>query len=108
MSNTEKNKQLVVEFMQAFSSQDFDRFLSMMAEDGTWEIMGDSVMSGFYSKSEFAEACRGSVEVYPEGIHFKVRELTAEDDRVVMESWGQRKDRRWKGLQKCLPPVVCY
>ena len=29
----EKNKQLVVEFMEAFSNHDFDHFLSMMAED---------------------------------------------------------------------------
>ena len=91
MSSTEKNKQLVVEFMQAFSQQDFDHFLTMMTEEGTWEIMGDCVLSGLYSKSEFADACRESVKIYPEGIQFKVRQLTAEEDRVVMESWGSAK-----------------
>ena len=91
MSVIEKNKQLVVEFMEAFSSLDFDRFLSMMAEDGTWEIMGDGVMSGLFSKAEFAEAARGSVNIYPEGIQLEVRGLTAEGERVAMESVGSAK-----------------
>lgn len=87
----EENKKLVVEFMEAFSNHDFDRFLSMISEDGTWEIMGDSLMSGFYPKEQFAQAARGSVNLYPDGIKFKVRGLVAEGDRVAMESWGSAK-----------------
>lgn len=87
----EKNKQLVVEFMEAFSGKDFDRYLSMIAEDGTYEIMGNSVMSGVFSKSEFTEAVHGSVNSFPESIQFKIRGLTAEEDRVSMEAWGSAK-----------------
>ena len=87
----EKNKQLAVEFMEAFSRRDFDRYLSMLADDGTYEIMGDSVMSGRYSKTEFAEAVYGSVNIYPESIQFTIRELTAEGERVALEAWGSAK-----------------
>ena len=42
----EANKQLVTDFWAAFSASDFERALSMMAEDATWWVAGTFELSG--------------------------------------------------------------
>ncbi len=88
MSDIETNKQLVRRFMGAFSSCDIDLWASMLADDATWEIMGNCVMSGLRNKAEIVEATRGFVKVFPEGIQINDPKFTAEGNRVAMEYRG--------------------
>jgi uncharacterized protein len=88
MPDIEANKKLACRFMEAFSNCDIDLWASMIADDATYEIMGNSVMSGLRNKVEIVEATRGLTQFFPKGIQLKVRGLTAEGDRVAMEAWG--------------------
>lgn len=90
-ARNERNKEVAAEFMEAFSNVELDRWASMIADDATYEIMGNSVMSGLRNKTEIVEATRGLTQFFPEGIQIKVRGMTAEGDRVAMEAWGSGK-----------------
>jgi len=87
--STEANKQLVTDFWAAFSASDFERALSMMAEDATWWVAGTFELSGTYTKAQFKELLGNVTSALPQGIKVTPKMLTAEGDRVSMEaeSW---------------------
>lgn len=82
----ESNKQLVTDFWAAFSSGDYTRALSMMAEDATWWVAGTFELSGTYTKAQFKELLGNVTEALPQGIKVTPKMLTAEDERVSMEA----------------------
>lgn len=58
MSNAEYNKKIALEFMEDFSAGKFDLCGSMMTEDATYEIMGNSLMSKTFTRDEILVAAK--------------------------------------------------
>ncbi len=85
------NKQVVLDFWEAFSNSRFDEALDLLADDATWWIAGTTDISGEYSKAQFADLVKGIAENAPNGIKVTPDTLTAEGDRVSMEaeSYGE-------------------
>jgi ketosteroid isomerase-like protein len=87
----EENKQLVLNFWDAFSNSRFDEALAMVAEDATWWVAGTTDISGSFTKAEFSDLVKGIGENAPNGIKITAGHITAEGDRVAMEaeSYGE-------------------
>ncbi len=84
--STEANKKLVTEFWEAFSASNYDKVLSMLADDATWWVAGNFELSGTYTKAQFAELLKGVTGALPQGIKVMPKMLTADEDRVSVEA----------------------
>lgn len=89
----EANKAVVLAFWKAFSESRFDDALAMLADNATWQVMGNTSISKRYSKDEFAQLVSGVADSAEQGIRVTGTLLTAEGDRVAMEadSYGPMK-----------------
>jgi ketosteroid isomerase-like protein len=84
----EKNKELVAEFMEVFSSGDVDKILSRLADSATWWVAGSvEGISGTKSKAEFREMLSGiAASTVTGAIRLTPHAFTAEGDRVAVET----------------------
>lgn len=84
----ERNKALVAEFMEVFSSGDVDAILAMMNESATWWVAGNlEGISGTKDKAGFGEMLGGISEGCEGGaIKLKPEAFTAEGNRVAVET----------------------
>ncbi len=83
---SEKNKEIVREFMKHFSAGDMKTALGLMADSATWWIAGSFPLSGTKSKAEFAALLEQLGGVLPEGVRLTPKAFTAEGDRVAVEA----------------------
>jgi len=84
--STERNKQLAVEFFDALNRGDVAALLDAYAEDGYCLTTGNTLISGKFGKAQIREAAGMIFQVFPQGIRFTLKNLTAEDDRVAVEA----------------------
>ncbi|MEM7466684.1 MAG: nuclear transport factor 2 family protein [Pseudomonadota bacterium] len=84
------NKKLVEEAWGMVSVGDAEGFLSKLADDATWTFFGSHRFAGtFDGKAEIiAKLFEPLGEVLEDGIKVTINSLTAEGDRVIMESKG--------------------
>lgn len=87
MSDIERNKQTVRQFLEVFSSGYVAATMAMMRDDATWWVAGTMPISGTYDKAAFttllsgvAQACKGGV------IRITPKVMTAEGERVAVEA----------------------
>jgi len=81
-----ENKATVVKFFEAISSGDVPRLLDFYTEDGVCQTMGQTLISGKFSKAQISAAAARVLDVFPKGVKFELLTLTAEDDRVAVEA----------------------
>ena len=88
------NKQIVMDFWKAFSNSDVETAMSLMHNEGTWWIQGDTDISGVYTKAQYTDLVNGVGENTENGIRVTFKEITAEDNRVAVEaeSYGVLKN----------------
>jgi ketosteroid isomerase-like protein len=48
--------------------------------------MGNTLISGRYTKAQINDAAGAIYQVFPQGIRFVIKAMTAEDDRVAVEA----------------------
>tara|TARA_A100001037_G_scaffold218089_1_gene195923 strand:+ start:378 stop:830 length:453 start_codon:yes stop_codon:yes gene_type:complete len=84
--NLTENKNLVISFWEAFSKGDAAEAMSHMHEDGSWWIQGNTDISGFYTKAEYAALIEGVGQNTENGIQVVLKEITAEENRVAVEA----------------------
>ena len=82
----EANKKTVTDFLETFSKGDVDGVTAMLDDSATWWVAGTMCLSGTYPKKEFLEllggvatGCKGPIKLTP-------NTLTAEGDRVAVET----------------------
>lgn len=99
----EANKQLVREFMAAFSTGDVDKILPCLADDAEYWISGTiQGMSGSYDKESLGQLLSGVTSVYSNGaLALTPLEMTAEGDRVAAEaeSFAELKNGKTYGCK---------
>lgn len=86
MTLEEKNKQLVLDFMDALSRGDVDAVVNAYADDGKVWTSGSTLISGTRTKDQVREVTATIMDVFPEGIDFTVTGMTAEEERVAVEA----------------------
>src|SRR5882757_4916120 len=86
MSPELRNKELVAAFFSTLNRGDVAALVAAYAEDGHLMTMGNTLISGRYTKEQIKQAAGGIFQVFPKGIHFTIRAMTAEGDRVAVEA----------------------
>jgi ketosteroid isomerase-like protein len=82
----ERNKQLARAFFDALNRGDVPAIIDAYADDGYCLTTGNTLISGKFGKTQIAQAAGGIFDVFPNGIRFTIKAMTAEDDRVAVEA----------------------
>lgn len=86
MSDIEQNKAFVRAFFDALNAGDVDRIVAAYTDDGCVQTMGNTLISGIFSRDQIAASAGGIYDVFPEGLKFTISGMTAEGDRVAVEA----------------------
>lgn len=86
MSIEQRNKTLAQAFFDALNRGDVPALLDAYADDGRCVTMGNTLISGTYTKEQIAAAAGGIFQVFPQGILFTIKAMTAEGERVAVEA----------------------
>lgn len=85
-SREARNKALARRFVAAISRADVDAIVAAYAPGGTCWTAGTMPISGTFTVDQIAAASRGVLTVFPEGLRFTIRAMTAEGERVAIEA----------------------
>jgi ketosteroid isomerase-like protein len=85
-ANIESNKAIVTGFFEALNSGDVDAIVNTYAEDSCVQTMGDTLISGTFSRDQIAASAGGILDVFPDGLTFTVLGMVAEGDKVAVEA----------------------
>jgi ketosteroid isomerase-like protein len=85
MSQVEDNKQRVRDFFKAMNANDTEALVAAYADDGHVRTMGNTLISGTYSKDQIREFAGSVLDSFPHGLEFDLISMVAEDDRVAVE-----------------------
>lgn len=86
MTREQRTRELALAFFDAMNRGDTAALVDAYADDGYCHTMGRTLISGKFSKAQIAQAAGQIFQVFPEGIRFTIRAMTAEGDRVAVEA----------------------
>ncbi|MDG2272346.1 MAG: nuclear transport factor 2 family protein [Halioglobus sp.] len=87
MGNTsESNKKIVTRFFEALNSGDVDFIVDTYAADGYVQTMGNTLISGIFSREQVAASAGGIFDVFPDGLTFTALSMVAEGEKVAVEA----------------------
>lgn len=86
MSDLDTIKNLAKELVEAMNRSDTQWFMDNYADDVVVWTMGNTLISGQYSKDQVAAFADSIFEVFPSGIKFTLHSMIAEGDTVAMET----------------------
>ena len=86
MSIEQTNKKLAQDFFAAMNKGDTKAIVDAYADDGQLVTMGNTLISGTYSKAQITAAAGSIFVVFPQGIRFTIKAMTAEGERVAVEA----------------------
>jgi ketosteroid isomerase-like protein len=89
MSTAEENKRRTRTFIDAIQRGDADEIADTYADDGRVVTMGNTLISGTRDKSEIRQFAGGVLDAFPDGMTYKILNMTAEDDRVAVEATSE-------------------
>ena len=84
--NIESNKAIVTGFFEALNKGDVDTIVNTYAENGCVQTMGDTLISGIFSREQIAASAGGIFDVFPDGLTFTVLGMVGEGDKVAVEA----------------------
>jgi len=91
MNDLERNKEVARTFLDRLSAGDADGVLALYTDDFVCWTAGSLPFSGIHPRAEVGAMISGVASVFPEGLRFSVRTMTAEDDRVAVEAESHGK-----------------
>jgi ketosteroid isomerase-like protein len=86
MSDIERNKQIVRQFFENMSHNNIDGIIDAYADDVKLYTMGNTLISGVFTKDQARVGATQILGAFPKGIKFVIHDLTAEDDRVAVQA----------------------
>ena len=86
MTDIEHNKAFIRGFIDAMRRGDTAVIVASYTDDGYCESYGHTLISGRYPRDMIAAVSSGLFEAFPEGLHFEILNMTAEEDRVAVEA----------------------
>ena len=85
-NNSESNKILVTQFFDALNRGDVAFIVDAYAADGCVQTMGNTLISGVFSREQVAASAGGIFDVFPNGLTFTILNMVGEDDKVAVEA----------------------
>jgi ketosteroid isomerase-like protein len=85
----EKNKRTACEFIESLQDLTGARSASLMSESATWQVMARSKtlpLGDQLTKAQFCTMIQSMQVVFPKGVRHEIKTLTAEEDRVAIET----------------------
>jgi ketosteroid isomerase-like protein len=86
MSDIERHKQIVRQFFDDMSNNNIAGIIDAYANDVKLYTMGNTLISGVFTKDQARIGATQILGAFPEGIKFVIHDLTAEDDRVAVQA----------------------
>ena len=80
------NKQRVETFFAAMNRGDAAALVAAYADDGYVQTIGNTLISGRFTKAQISAAAGAIFENFPQGIRFTISAMTAEGERVAVEA----------------------
>lgn len=91
VDNSATNKAIVTRFFDALNRGDVDFIVDTYAADGCVQTMGNTLISGVFSREQIAASAGGIFEVFPEGLTFTALSMVGEGDKVAVEATSAGK-----------------
>ncbi len=85
----EANKQLVLQFLGHYAAGRYEAALAMLAPDSQWWLPGhkdEFPAAGWVDKATVEKRLASNLKLLPHGLEITTGAITAEDDRVAIES----------------------
>jgi ketosteroid isomerase-like protein len=86
LNNSTANKAIVTQFFDALNRGDVDFIVDTYAADGCVHTMGNTLISGVFSREQIAASAAGIFDVFPEGLTFTPVSMVGEGDKVAVEA----------------------
>ncbi|MEZ5502030.1 MAG: nuclear transport factor 2 family protein [Halioglobus sp.] len=93
------NKALVTRFFDALNRGDVEFIVAAYADDGCVQTMGNTLISGVFSRDQIAASAGGIFDVFPDGLAFTVQSMIAEGNKVAVEA--RSEGRHVSGKMYC-------
>ena len=85
-NNSDSNKILVTQFFDALNRGDVAFIVDAYAADGCVQTMGNTLISGVFSREQVAASAGGIFDVFPNGLTFAILNMVGEGDKVAVEA----------------------
>jgi|TARA_R110002072_G_scaffold86596_1_gene195368 ketosteroid isomerase-like protein len=85
-NNSDSNKILVTQFFDALNRGDVAFIVDAYAADGCVQTMGNTLISGVFSREQVAASAGGIFDVFPNGLTFTILNMVGEGDKVAVEA----------------------
>ena len=86
MTDIESRKALVEKFFEAMNAGDATVIADSYAPEGILQTMGNTLISGEFTREQIARSAGSIFDVFPQGISFTIHGMVAEGDRVAVEA----------------------
>jgi len=91
VNNSASNKAIITRFFEALNKGDVDFIVDAYAADGCLQTMGNTLISGLFSREQITASAGGIFDVFPEGLTFTVLSMVGEGDKVAVEATSEGK-----------------
>jgi ketosteroid isomerase-like protein len=88
-NSSESNKKIVTQFFDALNRGDVAFIVDAYAADGCVQTMGNTLISGIFSREQVAASAGGIFDVFPNGLTFTVLSMVGEGDKVAVEATSE-------------------
>ena len=85
-NNSDSNKIIVTHFFDALNRGDVAFIVDAYAADGCVQTMGNTLISGVFSREQVAASAGGIFDVFPNGLTFTILNMVGEGDKVAVEA----------------------
>ena len=85
-NNSDSNKIIVTHFFDALNRGDVAFIVDAYAADGCVQTMGNTLISGVFSREQVAASAGGIFEGFPNGLTFTILNMVGEGDKVAVEA----------------------
>ena len=85
-NNSDSNKIIVTQFFDALNRGDVAFIVDAYAADGCVQTMGNTLISGVFSREQVAASAGGIFDVFPNGLTFTILSMVGEYDKVAVEA----------------------
>lgn len=82
----EENKQIAREFFAALNRADSAAIATLYADDAVLWTAGSTPFSGIFTKAQAIQGMDAVLSLFPDGLTFTIKVMTAEDERVAIEA----------------------
>jgi len=89
VNNSATNKAIITRFFEALNKGDVDFIVDTYAADGCVQTMGNTLLSGIFSREQIAASAGGIFDVFPEGLKFTALSMVGEGDKVAVEATSE-------------------